>query len=143
MYNMGVLYQLFSVSSMREVQNMKKGAFASLAAILACVCFLLGFQLGRARSASPVTLSTLPAATLPAASEAPPVTPEKPDINTASAKQLSAVPVIGSALAERIVAYREQYGAFHSLAELCNVEGIDADLLAYIRPYISIGVQGE
>ncbi len=110
---------------------MKKGVLTALAVIAVLTAFLFGVHFGRKSHGFPVTT--------PTHQDVPtvlPTAPEKLDINTATVEQLSAVPCIGRALAERIVAYRERYGAFHSLAELCNVDGIDPDLLELIRSYM-------
>ncbi len=63
---------------------------------------------------------------------------EQLNINTASIDALSSIPGIGPAIAEAIGKYRDAHGAFSSLADLVNVEGIDADLLEKIKPYLSI-----
>ncbi len=55
------------------------------------------------------------------------------DINLATAAELEALPGIGPVLAARIIAYREQAGAFHSVQELQEVEGIgDATLQEFL-----------
>ena len=49
---------------------------------------------------------------------------EKVNINTADEMQLDSLPGIGPALAQRIIEYREENGAFKSIEELQNVKGI-------------------
>lgn len=61
------------------------------------------------------------------------------DVNTASAEALDAVPGIGPALAARIVAHREQNGAFGSAAELENVRGIGPRSIAQMLPHLTAG----
>ena len=46
------------------------------------------------------------------------------NINTADAERLETLKGIGPALAQRIIEYREQNGAFQSIDELKNVRGI-------------------
>ncbi len=61
------------------------------------------------------------------------------DINRASAAELEKLPHIGPALAQRIVAYREQRGPFRSIEEIKQVKGIGERTFARIRPYLTIG----
>ncbi len=60
------------------------------------------------------------------------------NINSASVEALSKIPGVGPKIGEAIAAYRETHGAFKSVADLVNVEGIDATLLEKIKPFISI-----
>ncbi len=60
------------------------------------------------------------------------------NINSASVEALSKIPGVGPKIGEAIAAYRETHGAFNSVADLVNVEGIDASLLEKIKPFISI-----
>lgn len=62
-------------------------------------------------------------------------TPEV-DINKAGSDALQILPGIGPALAERIIAYREEQGSFSKVAELDKVKGIGKATLQKIRPMI-------
>jgi competence protein ComEA len=57
-------------------------------------------------------------ATAPGAPNAP------VSLSTATVEQLDALPGIGPVTAQKIVAYRQQHGAFHSVAELDAIPGI-------------------
>jgi competence protein ComEA len=61
---------------------------------------------------------------------------ERLRINEATLEQLDTLPGIGPALAERILTYRSEVGAFSSLDDLGNVEGIGAALLQELAPLI-------
>ena len=50
--------------------------------------------------------------------------PFKVNINVASAQELEQLPGVGKVIAERIVAYREQYGRFRRPEELLMVNGV-------------------
>jgi competence protein ComEA len=58
------------------------------------------------------------------------------DINTADADTLATIPGIGAGLAERIVAFRRQNGAFTSVDELLDVSGITEHRLDALIPYV-------
>jgi competence protein ComEA len=60
------------------------------------------------------------------------------NINTASAEELDALPGIGPVLSARIVAYREQNGAFTTLDQLAEVDGISTGLLERLGPLITL-----
>lgn len=46
------------------------------------------------------------------------------NINTADSELLQLLPGVGPAIAERIIAYREEYGNFSRTEEIMNVSGI-------------------
>lgn len=63
----------------------------------------------------------------------------KINLNTATAQQLSdGLKGVGDALAQRIVAYREQHGKFRSVDELKNVSGIGEKKLEAIRGSVTV-----
>jgi len=59
------------------------------------------------------------------------------NVNTADAKQLSLLPRIGLAVAQRVVDYRKQNGPFKSTDELMLVRGIGEKLYAQLKPYVA------
>lgn len=77
--------------------------------------------------------------TLPTDSQTRPEPCYPIDINTADSWDLSFLPGIGEALAQRIVSYRESNGPFSSPEELTQVDGIGETKLKQLLPYITIG----
>lgn len=65
------------------------------------------------------------------------------NINTANAEELMKLPGIGEVLAERIVAYREQHGAFREAEELMNVNGIGESKFADMKEQIILEEEAE
>jgi competence protein ComEA len=61
------------------------------------------------------------------------------DINTASVTELTALPGVGDALAQRIVEYREKQGPFTAPEQLMNVRGIGEKSFAKLRDRLSVG----
>jgi competence protein ComEA len=60
------------------------------------------------------------------------------NINMATAEELTSLPGIGPALAERIVAWRETHGPFADIADIKQVAGIGDAIFARIQPYITV-----
>ena len=60
------------------------------------------------------------------------------DLNRATAEQLEALPGIGPALAERIVAYRRQHGPFRRLEDLTRVSGVGPKTVEALRAYVTV-----
>lgn len=65
------------------------------------------------------------------------------DINSATAEELTVLPGIGQSLAEAIVAYRAENGAFKSLEQLMEVSGIGEGRFAAIEDKICLGESVE
>lgn len=63
----------------------------------------------------------------------------KININTASVEELTMLPGIGKETAERIVAYRTQFGIFYSLDDLTNVKGLGKGTVNKLKPYATVG----
>lgn len=63
---------------------------------------------------------------------------EKININTASATQLATLNYISTALADKIVKYREENGEFETLEDIMNVSGIGRATYERIRDYIKL-----
>ena len=61
------------------------------------------------------------------------------DLDRASAAEIEALPRIGPAIARRIVANRDSFGKFASLAGLKRVKGMGPATLAHLAPLISFG----
>ncbi len=73
-----------------------------------------------------------------AASLARPLAPgERIDLDRADVTEITRLPRVGPALAQRIVAWRDEHGAFGSLARLDSVSGVGPHLLDAVRPWVT------
>jgi competence protein ComEA len=62
------------------------------------------------------------------------------DINTATVEELAAIPTMPYGLAEAIVDYRTQFGAFRSMSELRTMLGLDGPTVTGLRPYLYVAL---
>ncbi len=60
------------------------------------------------------------------------------NINSAKASELAYLPRIGPALAERIIAHREENGEFKAPEDLMLVRGIGEKTFALMEPYVAV-----
>jgi len=61
---------------------------------------------------------------------------ERVDLDRADVTEITRLPRIGPAFAQRIVAWREQHGSFGGLARFDSVPGVGPRLLDALRPYV-------
>jgi len=59
----------------------------------------------------------------------------KININTASRGELMKLPLIDPKTADKIIAYRNIHGSFHSINELQKIKGIGPKTVEKLRPY--------
>ncbi len=120
-----------------------RGLFGSLAALDR----VPGVGPGLLRTIGPYARFSAPS--VPTAPSTPPagpaevaaVSPEPPgllDLNLATAQQLERLPLIGPALAQRIVAHRAAQGPFRTVDSLVRVRGIGPAILARIRDRLRV-----
>lgn len=64
--------------------------------------------------------------------------PQIVNINTASQKELIALPGIGESKASKIIAYREKNGRFKSIEDIKNVSGIGDATFEKLKDYITV-----
>ena len=63
------------------------------------------------------------------------------NINTATEVELTKLPGVGSALAKRIVEFREKNGPFRRVEDLMKVRGIGEKTFQKMRPHLTVGKQ--
>jgi competence protein ComEA len=64
------------------------------------------------------------------------------DVNTATARDLEALPGVGPVLAQRIIEYRQTRGPFQKMDDLLSVHGIGKKKLAHLAPLIRVSLAG-
>jgi competence protein ComEA len=60
------------------------------------------------------------------------------NINTATSEKLQELPGVGPSTADKIIAYRQKYGAFSKIEELMNVSGIGEKTFAKMQARITV-----
>ena len=113
---------------------------------LGLCCFSGGFLAGNSCNRTQVHIST---ANYAAPADAATVQRDAPiaadalaefpvNINTADLETLTLLPGIGETYAQRIIAYREQHGAFTEIEKLMEVSGIGAGRFDAIKDLITV-----
>ena len=115
---------------------MKKGKYILLGICLAFLCLVVGVFIGRNsnhlyKMELPILETTVPNINIQSDISL--------NINEMSKVQLMALPGIGETLAERIIAYRNEYGYFKDIEDLLMVEGIGEKKLEQIIDLVGIG----
>ena len=60
------------------------------------------------------------------------------NLNTATAEQLDTLPGVGPVTAQKILEWRSAHGAFSSVDELLEVDGIGEKTLADLAPHVTL-----
>jgi comEA protein len=123
------------------VKRLTKTEAACLAAAAVFLAAAAGVRLFAAGGESAVRLSPADR-TESVWSDAPAEAPALPDgadidINSADAETLAQLPGIGGILAERIIRYREENGAFQQISDIMAVDGIGQATFIKIKDYIT------
>lgn len=93
-------------------------------AVLCCV-YTIGYCAGLEARGRAIIITDVAQSALPEGTPTPSREPEYPiNINTADAETLTFLPGVGQALAERIVAYRQENGDFAAVEDIMQVYGI-------------------
>ena len=67
----------------------------------------------------------------------------KVDLNRAGIEELVRLPGVGEIVAQRIVNYRDENGAFEAPEELMNVRGIGEKTYLKLKPYVTVSKEAR
>ena len=128
---------------------MKKSAILTMLALtIAFASFIAGFYIGknynRATIEVSATQATIPVTTslagsVPTAAPSASTVAGRININTATLEELDTLYGIGPVLAQAIIDYRNEYGAFQKVEDLLHVSGIGEKTLEKIIDQITVG----
>lgn len=115
---------------------MKKAGYVMIIITVMISVFVCGYLLGRNANRADITVLEPSTSSVDTSTSAS--TSNKININTASVAELTLLPGIGQALAQRIVDYRTTISPFHDVTDLSNVEGIGEQKLLGLIDYITV-----
>lgn len=129
--------------------KLKKSQWILQGLTIVFVTFTLAFFIGRNSVSTVITTQSMaqpaPAQTSTAKQEEAPaqeaaqiIEHPRVNLNTASQEELENLPGIGPKLAERIIAWREQNGAFLSVEQLMDVNGIAEGKIEDIKDFVYV-----
>ena len=124
------------------MQNGKGRAFLHSPGFQIAVLFVVfgvGFFLGSWRMRSRSADVQIRTRAVPIETTAEPLT--RIDLNSADSETLQTLPGIGPALAERILAYREERGPFTYAYEITNIAGIGSATYEKLRELVTVEPQ--
>ena len=121
--------------------KLQKSEIWAVGITAALFLLLLGFQYGARRAPAEITVTELgtPAPTPVETAEPEPPADAPININTADEAALRTLQGVGEVLAQRIVDYRAEHGAFRTVDELTNVKGIGSGILEANRARLTVG----
>ncbi len=132
-----------------------RSGLPALCLVLMFLAFCSGYLLGtnktdgqlqlalanpQATTASTETAKNTQTSTTKPSTSAPtqPTAPVKLNLNTANVDELSTLPGIGPVIAQRIVDYRNEHGAFSTFKDLDKVKGIGEARIAELQEYVYV-----
>ena len=120
------------MSSYSSSKKMDKSLIFVIVSSIVLLTLVIGLRVYEFKKYDdPITLSTY-------SSLAPTVNKITVNINTADLNQLCELPQIGEVLAQRIIDYREQNGAFNAIEDIKQVKGIGEAIFADISSLITV-----
>lgn len=121
--------------------KLQKSEIWAVGITAALFLLLLGFQYGARRAPAEITVTELgtPAPTAVETAEPEPPADALININTADEAALRTLQGVGEVLAQRILDYRAEHGAFRTVDELTNVKGIGSGILETNRERLTTG----
>lgn len=119
--------------------KLQKSEIWAVGITAALFLLLLGFQYGARRAPAEITVTELGAPAPTEMVEKPEPPADAPiNINTADEAALRTLQGVGEVLAQRILDYRAEHGAFRTVDELTNVKGIGSGILEANRARLTV-----
>ena len=121
--------------------KLKKAEIWAIVLTAAFLAAAAGWQLGARYRVPAFSVAAVQEETTAAEPAASAVPDGLIDLNTAGVEELKALSGVGDALAERIIAYREENGPFRRVEELTKVNGIGMKILEDNIERLTVGTE--